>query len=64
MCHTNLDMRQRAMKRKYPEHHKIPVLYLSELIGLALGMNEKELGIDLHYVNFKCDENITEKSFA
>lgn len=64
MCHTNLDMRQRAMKRKYPEHNKIPVLYLSELIGLSLGMDEKELGIDLHYVNFKCDEIITEKSIV
>lgn len=53
MCHTNLDMRQRAMKKEFPGHEEFPVLYISELIGLALGMNEKELGIDLHYVNFK-----------
>ena len=56
MCHTNLDMRQRAMKRAYPDHEDFPVLYLTELIGLALGMNEKELGIDLHYINFKYSE--------
>jgi len=56
MCHTNLDMRQRAMKRTYPDHEDFPVLYLTELIGLALGMNEKELGIDLHYINFKYSE--------
>ncbi len=53
MCHTNLDMRQRAMKRTYPGHEDFPVLYITELIGLALGMNERELGIDLHYIDFK-----------
>ena len=47
MCHSNLDMRQRAMKN----HTEIPVLYLSELIGLALGVSPKELGVDLHFVS-------------
>ncbi|MBV6477389.1 MAG: 8-methylmenaquinol:fumarate reductase membrane anchor subunit [Ignavibacteria bacterium] len=64
MCHTNLDMRQRAMKRKYPEHLMIPVLYITELVGLAMGMNVKDLGIDLHYVNFNYDEYIAEKLIA
>lgn len=63
MCHTNLDMRQRVIARENPGHKKIPVLYLTELIGLALGMNEKELGIDLHYVKFertkKSEEAVT-----
>ncbi len=53
MCHTNLDMRQRAMRRKYPGHEDFPVLYITELIGLALGMDESELGIDLHYIDYK-----------
>lgn len=47
MCHSNLDMRQRSMKN----HQEIPVLYLSEFIGLALGSTPKELGIDLHFVS-------------
>ncbi len=64
MCHTNLDMRQRAMKRVYPGHKEFPVLYLSELIGLSLGMNEKELGIDLHYIDFKYDGNILKNTVA
>lgn len=49
MCHSNLDMRQRAMKN----HQEIPVLYLSEFIGLALGITPKALGIDLHFVSAK-----------
>lgn len=52
MCHTNLDMRQRVMRRSYPGHREIPVLYLTELIGLSLGFTVSELGIDLHYVRF------------
>jgi len=56
MCHTNLDMRQTIMKREFPEYKEFPVLYLTELLGLALGMDEKELGIDLHTVKFKYNE--------
>ncbi len=62
MCHANLDMRQRAMKREYPDHKDFPVLYLTELLGLALGMNEKELGINLHTVEFNYKELPSEKA--
>jgi heterodisulfide reductase subunit B len=47
MCHSNLDMRQRAMKN----HKEMPILYLSEFLGLALGIESKELGIDLHFIS-------------
>ncbi|MBS1519210.1 MAG: CoB--CoM heterodisulfide reductase iron-sulfur subunit B family protein [Bacteroidetes bacterium] len=62
MCHTNLDMRQRVMKRTYPEHEDFPVLYITELIGLALGMDEKELGIDLHFIDFNYKDLVPENS--
>ena len=47
MCHSNLDMRQRAMKN----HQEMPTLYLTEFIGLSLGIKPKELGIDLHFIS-------------
>jgi heterodisulfide reductase subunit B len=47
MCHSNLDMRQRAMKSDI----KMPILYLSEFIGLSLGIKPKDLGIDLHFIS-------------
>ncbi|MGB9695736.1 MAG: CoB--CoM heterodisulfide reductase iron-sulfur subunit B family protein [Ignavibacteria bacterium] len=53
MCHTNLDMRQKAMKRLYNNHKEIPILYLSELVGLSLGFEPGDLGIDLHFIDFK-----------
>lgn len=52
MCHTNLDMRQKSMRKVYGDHKEIPVLYLSELIGLSLGVNPQKLGIGLHFIDF------------
>lgn len=50
MCHVNLDMKQADVERKYSVHHGLPVYYLSDLVGLALGLSEKDLGIDTHFV--------------
>lgn len=50
MCHSNLDMRQKAIKKINPYHEEMPILYLSELIGLSLGLDEKELGLNLHFI--------------
>jgi len=54
MCHSNLDMRQREMKN----NKKMPVLYLSEFIGLALGIKAGELGLNLHFTS---SEKLLEK---
>jgi heterodisulfide reductase subunit B len=51
MCHSNLDMRQKGMQKHFPGHKDMPILYLSELIGLALGIPAKELGLDLHFIS-------------
>jgi heterodisulfide reductase subunit B2 len=47
MCHSNLDMRQRAMKRD----KDMPILYLSEFIGLSFGFKPEELGINMHFIS-------------
>jgi heterodisulfide reductase subunit B len=44
MCHANLDMRQSGSD-------PIPVLYFTELIGLALGLPEAEGWFRKHMVN-------------
>jgi heterodisulfide reductase subunit B len=53
MCHSNLDMRQLNIIQHFSGHKPIPILYLSQLIGLALGIDEKKLGLDVHYINTK-----------
>jgi len=50
MCHVNLDMKQSAVERRYDTEHNLPIYYLSDLVGLALGLNKKELAIDKHFV--------------
>ncbi len=50
LCHSNLDVRQREIERKYEEKIGLPVLFITELIGLSFGINPKDLAIDGHMV--------------
>jgi heterodisulfide reductase subunit B len=43
-------MKQSVIEKKLGEPLKLPVYYLSDLIGLALGLSEQELRIDKHFV--------------
>ncbi|MCK6681865.1 MAG: CoB--CoM heterodisulfide reductase iron-sulfur subunit B family protein [Thermoanaerobaculia bacterium] len=49
MCHSNLDFRQGAMERRGAE--PLPVLFISELVGLALGLPPQTLGLARHFVS-------------
>ncbi|MBI9109649.1 CoB--CoM heterodisulfide reductase iron-sulfur subunit B family protein [Maridesulfovibrio ferrireducens] len=46
LCQMNLDLRQDQVNSAAGTNHHIPVFYYTQLIGLALGLSEKELGID------------------
>jgi heterodisulfide reductase subunit B len=50
MCHVNLDMKQEAIDRRHGVHHDMEIFYLSDLVGLALGIDRATLGIDRHFV--------------
>lgn len=49
MCHSNLDFRQSAMEMR--GEPPMPILFLSELVGLALGIDPAVLGLDRHFVS-------------
>ena len=49
LCHTNLDLRQAAMTGRGEE--PLPALYITELVGLAVGLSPAELGINRHFVD-------------
>ena len=51
MCHVNLDMKQADIDRRHDTSHNMMIYYLSDLVGLALGLDEATLGIDKHFVN-------------
>ena len=50
MCHVNLDMKQWDVERSRGVKHGMPIYYLSDLVGLALGISRETLGIDRHFV--------------
>jgi heterodisulfide reductase subunit B len=50
MCHVNLDMKQADIDRKYGTNHEMMIYYLSDLVGMALGIDEAVLGVNRHYV--------------
>jgi heterodisulfide reductase subunit B len=46
MCHVNLDLRQRDMTQSHNEVEETPILYLTQLLGLAFGIPAEELGLN------------------
>jgi heterodisulfide reductase subunit B len=67
MCHSNLDMRRNEINKFLGKDIEIPVLYISQVIGLAAGLDPKELGLQRHMVKVdfpekqKPVETVTEK---
>lgn len=50
MCHVNLDMKQAAVERRFGMKLGLVIYYLSDLVGLALGLSAEQLGINRHFV--------------
>lgn len=48
LCHANLDTRQTDINTKYNTDYNIPIYYFTQLMGLAFGYTNKELGINKH----------------
>jgi succinate dehydrogenase / fumarate reductase cytochrome b subunit len=53
LCHLNLDMQQPEAAKFVERDLDIPVLHLPQLLGLALGFEAKELGMNKHVVSTK-----------
>jgi succinate dehydrogenase / fumarate reductase cytochrome b subunit len=50
LCHLNLDLQQPAASKVAGRELGMPVLHLPQLVGLALGLEPKELGMSKHVV--------------
>jgi succinate dehydrogenase / fumarate reductase, cytochrome b subunit len=50
LCHLNLDLQQPAAEQVVGRPLNMPVLHLPQLVGLALGLEPKELGLNKHVV--------------
>jgi len=46
MCQINLDVRQQDLNRKSGGKYQVPVLYITQLLGLCLGLRPRDLGME------------------
>jgi heterodisulfide reductase subunit B len=51
MCHVSLDLRQKDIEKANGKKYGMPILYITQLVGLCLGISEKELGLHRLMVN-------------
>jgi heterodisulfide reductase subunit B len=46
MCQVNLDMRQSDINKSLNKDYNMPIVYISQLIGLCLGISPDKLGME------------------
>ncbi|MDD5285832.1 MAG: CoB--CoM heterodisulfide reductase iron-sulfur subunit B family protein [Desulfuromonadaceae bacterium] len=51
LCHGNLDIRQKEIEGVYSVNYNLPVFYLTQLVGLAVGLGPDKLGLAAMMVN-------------
>ena len=51
LCQFNLDRQQAEMTRQHSGYRPIPVLYFSQLLSVALGLEAVDAGWEKHYVD-------------
>jgi heterodisulfide reductase subunit B len=53
LCHVNLDARQKQIEEEFKEQFHLPIIYFTQLMGLAFGLKAEALGLDKHFVDPK-----------
>ena len=53
MCQINLDMRQGDINKMKKTGHELPIVYISQLVGLCLGISPRKLGMNKCIVSAK-----------
>jgi heterodisulfide reductase subunit B len=51
LCQVNLECYQQQVNQEYGTRLSLPILFFTQLLGLALGLPEKELGIGSEFVS-------------
>lgn len=51
MCHSNLDLYQKEMRANFGDSRDMPVLYFSQLLGLALGFSPAQMLFKRHFAD-------------
>jgi len=54
-CFQQFDTRQRELSKAFDTEYAIPVLYITELYALAMGVSPEEIGLKYHRIRLKMD---------
>jgi heterodisulfide reductase subunit B len=50
-CCNQLDLQQLGLKESYGEEYDLPVLFYPQILGLAMGLDESEVGLEMNRVS-------------
>jgi heterodisulfide reductase subunit B len=50
-CANQLDLQQLDLKESYGEEYGLPILFYPQILGLALGLDEEEVGLSMNRVS-------------
>ena len=50
-CHLQFDLGQMQVNKQFGTDFQIPVLYYTQLLGLAQGFTPKQMGLDKHFIS-------------
>lgn len=53
LCQVNLECYQQQINRDFNTHYSVPVVYFTQLVGLALGIKPKRLGLGKEFISPK-----------
>jgi len=59
MCQNNLDTKQEQIRQAFDIPRPLPVVFITQLIGLAFGAPESELKLNQAFVPFRCEKMVT-----
>ena len=62
MCHSNLDMRRNEINEMMKQKYDIPVIFITQAIGFATGIEERELGMQRHFVPVELKKGVPVKA--
>ena len=51
LCAFNLDVRQKEMAVKNSDFQTMPIFYFTQLLGIALGLEKSDLGLEFNAIN-------------
>ena len=54
LCQMNLEAYQRKINKAFGTDYEIPILFFTQVLGVALGIDEKTLGIDRNF--YPCEK--------